>query len=551
MSIKKILAVISLVLTLIFGGIQPMIDRINDVSFRIDASQPGEIIGNKVSNANVWALDSVPPPATGEAGTAHPAEFLEYIQLMTATGGSAQRDLFKDPADTSVLDDYDFAPLIIACRRILDLGAKPHIKLGNVPLKYSPLPKIGVFGVNVRPPASYEVYYNYIAAAAGALVDEFSAAEVLGWRFGVLTEYENSDWFASENGSPADTLEAYCKLYDTTVAALQDTVGQDVYVGAHSMSVAQGLWDERDFIEHCANGINYHTGEKGTRLCYLSSSFYDNKPGEFSDQTLPQTIAILRDKAESVGLNNLSYGVDEGRILSGTKGASAADLNMRICGDTYQAAYDARLIKQMADYDIDYFSSWGYTTAGLASGIPTVSFHVAQRFKAMSSSRRVACKASACLIPSAEVQALAGYDDASDTLHIMAYNFKNSLDYRNGADLSFSLEVPQLKGRQVKVTRYVIDDDANFFDEWRADRIRYAIGDDCFTWSPDDPCVESYATLSAPWARDLYFTKLRAKYAACAALSPVSEVMRVNDSRLQLQLSLAPNGVVFYTIQPV
>lgn len=550
MRIKKLLAVISLILTLVFEGVGPMVSRINDVTFRIDAAAAGEAIGNKVSNANVWALESVPAPATGEPGTAHPAEFLEYIQLMTATGGSAQRDLFIDPADTSVLDDYDFAPLIASCRRILDLGAKPHIKLGNVPLKYSLNPSIGVFGVNVSPPASYQVYYDYIAAAAGALVGEFGAGEVLKWRFGVLTEYENGDWFKAESGLAADTLEAYCRIYDTTVAALQNTVGEEVYVGAHSMSVAEGLWDERDFIEHCANGTNYRTGEKGTRLCYLSTSFYDRKPGEFSDLTLPQTIAILRDKAESVGLDDLSYGVDEGRILSGTKGASASDLNLRICGFTYQAAYDARLIKQMADEDIDYFSAWGYTTAGLASGIPTVSYHVASRFSAMSNARRVPCSASVCLIPDAEVQALAGFDEASGTLHIMAYNFKNALDYDGIADLSFALALPQFNGLDVKVTRYVIDDDANFFDEWQLDRERYAITDDCFTWSPDDPCIESYATLSAPWARELYFTQLRGEYADCAVLSPVSEVAHVSRSRLTLEISLSPNAVVFYEVKP-
>lgn len=550
MSIKKLLAVISLILTLLFEGVGPMVSRINDVAFRIDASATGEVIGNKVSNANVWSIDSVPAPATGEPGTAHPAAFLEYIQLMTATGGSAQRDLFKDPSDKSVLNDYDFAPLINACRNILALGAKPHIKLGNVPLKYSAKPSIGVFGVNVRPPADYRVYYDYIAAAARALVDEFGAAEVLDWRFGVLTEYENADWFKADSGLASDTLEAYCRLYDTTVAALQDTVGQEVYVGAHSMSVAEGLWDERDFIEHCANGTNYCTGAKGTRLCYLSSSFYDNKPGEFAKLTLPQTIAILREKAESVGLNNLAYGVDEGRILSGTKGAAASDLNMRICGFTYQAAYDARLIKQMADYDIDYFSAWGYTTAGLASGIPTVSYHVANRFASMSSASRVPCDASACLIPGAEVQALAGYDGDRDTVYIMAYNFKNSLDYHTAADLSFTIELPQFDGRDVKVTRYVVDDKANFFDEWQLDRKRYSITDDCFTWSPDDPCIESYTTLSAQWARDLYFTQLRGKYASCAALSPVEETAHISRSRLKIGISLAPNAVVFYEIKP-
>lgn len=29
------------------------------------------------------------------------------------------------------------------------------------------------------------------------------------------------------------------------------------------MTVAEGLWDERRFIEHCAGGVNYKTGAAG------------------------------------------------------------------------------------------------------------------------------------------------------------------------------------------------------------------------------------------------------------------------------------------------
>ena len=65
-------------------------------------------------------------------------------------------------------------------------------------------------------------------------------------------------------------------------AALIDEIGEEVFVGAHSMTVTEGLWDEGYFIEHCANGTNYKTGKKGSRLCYLSASFYDSNPGKFT-----------------------------------------------------------------------------------------------------------------------------------------------------------------------------------------------------------------------------------------------------------------------------
>lgn len=544
----KFFTVLSLLISLILGVFDTAVESVNNVTFNIDTSETGEVIGNKVSNCNLWSLNTL----LGEINideSADSTRFTEYIQLMTATGGNADRDLFVNPGDRTVLDDYNFSPLLAACRKILDLGAKPHIKTGAVPLKFTTDPVMDVFGVNLYPPDDFEQYYIYIGAIAQALVDEFGRDEVLTWRFGVLTEYENSGWFMAKSGTPEDSLIAFCMLYDFTVAALQDKIGKSVFTGAHSMSVVEGLWDERDFIEHCANGINYKTGEKGTRLCFLNASFYDNKPGEYGDSTLPETIAVLRQKAESVGFNNLIYGVDEGRILSGTPGSSASDLNLRICGFAYQAGYDARLIKQMADHDIDYFSSWGTTTNGHWGGLPTVSFHVANRFYDMAGSARVAVKKCTVNLLGAEIEAVAGFDVQTNKLHIMAYNFKNETDYKYSADMKFKIEVPQFDGKTVKITKYVIDDSCNFFDDWQADRKTYGITDDCFTWSPDDPALDTSTTLTAGWARDLYFNELRPKYAEYSKLVPSTETATVHKSILTLKATTAPNAVVFYEIE--
>jgi len=546
----KLAGIFSLIISFFTGMFAMAVDCVNNVTFNIDSSATGKVIGNKVSNCNLWSLDGLLGNISIDE-TADSTRFTEYIQIMTATGGNADRDLFKDPMDKTVLDDYDFSPLLAACHKILDLGAKPDIITGAVPLKFTTDPVMGVFGVNVYPPDDFNQYYTYICAVAQALVDEFGKEEVLTWHFGVLTEYENKDWFMAKSGTPADSCVAFCKLYDFTVAALQKTIGQNVFVGAHSMTVVEGLWDERDFIGHCANGINYSTGEKGTRLCYLSVSFYDSKPGEFSDLTLPETIAVLRDKAESVGLNNLTYGVDEGRILSGTPGAAASDLNLRICGYTYQAGYDARLIKQMIDNNIDYFTSWGYTTNGHWGGLATVSFHVANCFYDMAASRRLTVKKCIANLLGAEIEAVAGFDTQTNKLHIMAYNFKNKTDYKYSADLKFNIKVPQFKGKTVKITKYVIDDSCNFFDEWQADRKTYGITDSCFTWSPDDPALDTPTTLTAQWARDLYFKELRPKYKECSKLVPSTETVMVKNGSLTLKATAAPNAVVFYEIEPV
>ena len=539
----------------VFNEISLKINNIfNNYTFEIDASQKGESLPNVSSNLTVWSIEGNPFVNPHISDEYNIFEFVEYVELMQCTGGSGQRDLFKDPDDASVTDDYDFSRLINNCRGIIELGAKPYLKLGSVPLKYTENSNTdAMFGTNIYPPDDYDVYYNYIAACARALVEEFGKEELLTWRFAVMTEFENSDWFMAKNGDPKETYEAYCRLYDYTVQALIDEIGEDVFVGAHAMAVTEGLWDERDFIKHCAQGTNYKTGKKGSHIDMLTASFYDLKPGEYTKGLTPaHTIEHLRKAAEEYGLNNLVYGFDEGRILSGTPGKDSDALNARITGYTYQAAYDARMAKIMFDNDISYFSAWQYMTDGMSTGIPTVSYYVAELASHFKNAKAVVSKkVGKGLQPGTEVEISAAFDEENGVLRVMAYNFKNDINYSKTADLNFRINAPQFDGREVRVTAYVIDDDCNFFDEWVKDREVYGITDDCSAWSPDDPILGSTATLTDQRARDIYFNELHEKYEECAKLEPVETTAKVENGKLNLDITLNPNAVVFYEITPV
>ena len=547
----KIIKLFICVVMSLITFISTTISSLNNFSFTIDTETQGNTLSNVASNVNIWSIEGNPFVNATASEDYNIFEFVDYVQLMQCSGGTAERDLFVDPSDRSNLTDYDFTVLIENCRGVLNLGAKPMLKLGSVPQKYSSATKgEHGFGMNPYPPDDFDVYYNYIYALAEALVNEFGREEVLTWRFGVMTEYENYAWFMAVDETPESSAEAYCKLYDYTVQALIDAIGEDVFVGAHSMTVTEGLWDEALFIEHCANGTNYKTGKKGSRLCYLSASFYDSTPGKYtSGKTLPETIEYLRDTAEIYGLTDLIYGIDEGRILSGnTSGATGDELLTRICGYTYQASYDARLYKQMLTNDINYFSSWGYLSNGLLNGNPTVSYHVAKLASAFENSALVATQKNSGMILGAEVDAVSAYDNETDTLRIMAYNFKNNVNYKSEANLSFEISAPEYDGKKVKVTTYVIDDDCNYFDEWVQDREAYGITDDCFSWSPDDPQIDSTVTLSDEKAREIYFNELYEKYAECSVLTPESQEMTVTDGKISLNITLDPHAVVFYEI---
>lgn len=496
------------------------------VVFEIDGSKTGKRITNKTAVMNQWDFRR---EWTEKQDIVFPTEFpfVKDMQFMTATGGNAQRDLFIEPENSDILDDYDFSPLITACRNTLVQGLKPFIKTGNVPLKYSSAkPKIDVFGVNVYAPLDYSVYRDYISAMAEALCKAFGKEEVCTWKWGVLTEYENASWFENGENSP----EAYFKLYDYTVDGLQRVLGDDIYVGAHSMTVAEGLWDERLFIRHCASGTNYATGTHGTRLCYLASSFYDITPEKPEHWGMADCIRFLRDEAEACGLTNLDYGIDEGRILNGTDNLP---LTSRTVGFTYQAAHDAHLYKEMIDNDVSWFSAWCYLSGDTFHGLKTVAYHTARRFWEMAGSDEITVKCDASPDSITLSEAVASYNKDKNKVYIMAYHFGRTLERRDKIATEFRLNLPMFENAgRVAVTRYTVDDSANFFDKW---------------YSPDVKSNTGWSTQSAR----CYVSIDTEKYEPYSRLIPVTEIIE-NDNRtgLSLKNDLQYNGVVFYEITP-
>ncbi|MCL2815907.1 MAG: hypothetical protein FWD23_15030, partial [Oscillospiraceae bacterium] len=273
--------------------------------------------------------------------------------------------------------------------------------------------------------------------------------------------------------------------------------------------------------------------------------------------------APFRKMAEKYGLQ-LSYGIDESRIGVTESGGSLPNSRRfhpfnHIVGHTFQAAYDAQLIKQMADCDIDYCSVWGYTSAhGVSSKIgvpdcyPTVSFHVASEYHKMCRGSRLpvrtvrqdddALRKNTC---QTKVDILAAADDKY--VYIMAYNFGNSLEYDTAVDIVVDVGLPELDGQTLEITRCVIGDKANFFPEWLRDRERYGIGDDCFLHSPDSAALDTSNTLKRGWARDLYFRELRDKYVEMSRLVPETSTETVAGGKLSLRMTLSANNVAFCT----
>lgn len=518
-------------------------DSKHRIDLTIDARHPSKtILPNIASNINIWQIGNSFVNPTIEFPEYNEFRFVKWVQLMLCSGGSETRDLFKWPNDRTILTDYNFELLIKNCEGILKLGAKPFLKLGAVPLKLTTEPKINSSSFNIYPPDSYEQYYQYIKAMAESLVSHFGKKEVVSWRFGCLDEYENGSVFCAKSGTPEDSFIEFCKLYDYTLQALIDVLGNNIFVGVHSMSVLDGLWDERRFIEHVAKGRNYANGRIGSKLSSLSVSFYDNAPGNLSYRSLEETIKPLQEKAKECGLSGLIFGVDEGRLLSGTRGAQSSSLNSRASGYTWQAAEDARLYSQAVDLGMDYFSAWSYLSGGNITGYPTVSYHVASNIAKFAGYRRIKVEYPMYRNKDKEIGCIAGVK--KDTVRVMIYNFSTDIHSKETDEITINLLLPY-NSRKAKLVKWLVNDDCNYFDEWQADRLEYNIGNDAFLWSPDDGQVEASIILHDPEAKKIYREQLRDKYIKCSELRPETNIVKIRSRKYSETIRIACNTVLF------
>jgi hypothetical protein len=480
--------------------------------------------------------------------------FLRRVQLAAATGGNEERDLFKNPKDRSTLCDYDFGRLASACQNIVAMGLKPMIKTGWVPLKLSAHPHVGAdFGTNVRPPGDYGDYYRYIRAMATALKDRFGIPEMKTWSWEAGVEFDNQGWFEADDGKPETTKLAYFRLYDCTVAALEDALGKEnVNVGAHMMTVYQGFWNSLDFIEHCARGRNLYRGGAGAHLDFLAVSCYTAVPG-FDPIVFTTAIDSVQTRARQLGLKNLKFGMDEGRVINGwdNKVVYSREVEHPI-----QAASDAMLFQLMVERDVDYCSCASLTTEWVLGGIPLASSNFRNlAFRMAGSSVLAGTRTAASDYTTAGVNGLAAYDAPAKTVRLLLYNFSPSRDATAGGEVKLTIAHCKQAGAGGLVLRaWALDEDnGNWWKAWQADVTARRMGPEAFRNQYTGQPVSVWTTLlpeELANAADVQFWKSRqADYEKLGQLKCVEQPLTPGpDDALVWSARLKPYGVVLYEI---
>ncbi|UAJ79518.1 hypothetical protein IT072_20455 [Leifsonia sp. ZF2019] len=470
-------------------------------------------------------------------------------------GATTTRDLFKNPQDRNTLTDYDFSSLITAVHNIIGQGLTPKIRLANVPMKFTAVPVVGAFGTNIRPPDDYDAYYAYIKAIADAMVAEFGIAQVKTWTWGMTPEIENSSWFEAADGTAASTETAFFRLYDYTVAALQASLGAaNVKVGVHMMNQTDGLWNPADFIDHVASGTNYKTGATGTAINYIDFSYYEGSPGNTGQletsaggaRSLAVSIERIRARALLDGLTGLTYGVAEGGIGFDQ---DSRFISNNILGSSYEGSFDALVFKKLNDLGIRDWSRWALNTEKIWGGVDGVSSHLDNLAQKMVGDARAdVARSGSASDPSNIVDSMAGYNPATNKIHVMEFNHNPSPSASGAESVSLTVKnIAPASGSSVTVTKWVVDDThANFWPTWSADRASHGVSNVTYLgWSPQSLTVPSLMTVQAD--KDYWYSRVPT-YRSLAALSSTSTTVVPSGGQISLSDTVAQHGVVFYEI---
>lgn len=199
---------------------------------------------------------------------ATPVHVRTHFLFNTGDGTPAMKwgstNVYTEDADENPV--YDFAILDAIMDATVEAGAFPLVELGFMPQALStrpdPYENSGTYTLDggcFYPPKDYEKWAALVGEWAAHVKERYPAAEST-WQWELWNEPDLPYW--------TGTFEEYARLYDYTEAALHSVLPDAPLGGPAVAGVASSFL--RDFLEHCATGMNAVTGEVGTRLDMVS-----------------------------------------------------------------------------------------------------------------------------------------------------------------------------------------------------------------------------------------------------------------------------------------
>jgi xylan 1,4-beta-xylosidase len=179
-------------------------------------------------------------------------------------------NVYHEDAEGRSLFDWSVADAVFdawvehGCRPIVELGFCPRALVPETAsLPFTSMPSLyGTYeaGLWAWPPRDFARWGELVAATVRRCRDRYGPEVVRAWYWELWNEPDISYWQGS--------VEEYCRLYDVTVTAV---IGElpEAQVGGPSTTGKGSAFLER-FLTHCVSGTHAVTGERGTRLDFVS-----------------------------------------------------------------------------------------------------------------------------------------------------------------------------------------------------------------------------------------------------------------------------------------
>jgi xylan 1,4-beta-xylosidase len=208
-----------------------------------------------------------------------PAWFRAHSLLVTGDGvgrlkwGSTNA-YTEDAAGKPV---YDWTIIDRIFDTYIDAGAKPYAQIGFMPKALSLKPEpyehnwtpggnASIFTGWTTPPKDYDKWRELCYQWAKHCVERYGMAKVKTWNWEVWNEPNIGYFVASAAGG--NKVVDYEKVWDYAADGIRKAIPEAVIGGPET--AGEGGAFTRDFIEHCLNGTNYATGQKGSPLGLIS-----------------------------------------------------------------------------------------------------------------------------------------------------------------------------------------------------------------------------------------------------------------------------------------
>ncbi len=266
---------------------------------------------------------------------------------------------------------YDFTWINGVYRKFVENGIKPIVELDFLPDKLASLSGdvtqegTGEKYNNRFYPNDWEKWTALLKAFVRNLADEFGLEEIRTWYFEVWNEPDS--W-------PLESWSMFYKMYDIFVDAVT-SVDEKLRVGGPGCFTQQFMFS---FLDHVANGTNYVTGEKGTRIDFISYHIYgmsgaDNWLGSYplispTVQRFSQDLMWVFERmvGRYPSLKNVEFHLNEWGVISNYDKSSSVFPPLEVRNSEYSALFMIKLadtileLRRSFNLNLTMMLYWGF-----------------------------------------------------------------------------------------------------------------------------------------------------------------------------------------------